>query len=50
MMALKENLIGMSMCNTSPIVFPTRSNGSTLGTNPISLGEFLFISEVIDIY
>ena len=35
--ALKENMLGMSMCNTSPITYPTRSNSSTFGTNPISL-------------
>jgi len=35
--ALKEKLIGISMTNTSPIVFPTRSNSSTFGTNPITL-------------
>ena len=39
MQALKENMIGISMCNTSPIVFPTRSNSATFGTNPISLGK-----------
>lgn len=35
--AEKQKMIGMSMCNTSPIVFPTRANTSTFGTNPISL-------------
>ena len=27
----------MSMTNTSPCVYPTRSNSSTFGTNPITL-------------
>lgn len=39
MQALEDNMIGISMCNTSPIVFPTRSNSATFGTNPISLGK-----------
>lgn len=29
----------MSMTNTSPIVFPTRSNNHTFGTNPITLAS-----------
>lgn len=36
MQALEEKLIGLSMTNTSPIVYPTRSNSSTFGTNPIT--------------
>jgi len=37
MQALKENLIGISMTNTSPLVYPTRSNVRTFGTNPLTL-------------
>jgi LDH2 family malate/lactate/ureidoglycolate dehydrogenase len=37
MQALKENLIGLSFTNTSPLCYPTRSKTRTLGTNPISL-------------
>uniref|UniRef100_UPI0037E730D6 uncharacterized oxidoreductase YjmC-like n=1 Tax=Semicossyphus pulcher TaxID=241346 RepID=UPI0037E730D6 len=35
--ALKENMIGMSFTNTSPLVVPTRGTECTLGTNPISV-------------
>merc|ERR1739838_511977 len=35
--ALKENMIGMSYTNTSPLVVPTRAKECTLGTNPISV-------------
>nr|XP_046250568.1 uncharacterized oxidoreductase YjmC-like [Scatophagus argus] len=35
--ALKENMIGMSFTNTSPLVVPTRGKECTLGTNPISV-------------
>lgn len=45
MQALEDNMIGISMCNTSPIVFPTRSNSATFGTNPISLGKKCFFSK-----
>jgi LDH2 family malate/lactate/ureidoglycolate dehydrogenase len=37
MMASKENMMGMSFTNTSPIAFPTRSAKCVLGTNPIAL-------------
>nr|XP_004563910.1 uncharacterized protein LOC101476659 [Maylandia zebra] len=37
MQALKENMIGMSFTNTSPLVVPTRAKECTLGTNPISV-------------
>lgn len=37
MLALKENMIGMSFTNTSPLVVPTRGKECTLGTNPISV-------------
>nr|XP_034192020.1 uncharacterized oxidoreductase YjmC-like [Osmia lignaria]XP_034192021.1 uncharacterized oxidoreductase YjmC-like [Osmia lignaria]XP_034192022.1 uncharacterized oxidoreductase YjmC-like [Osmia lignaria] len=37
-MAIKQNLIGFSCTNTSPLMAPTRSKQSALGTNPISLG------------
>lgn len=35
--AEKQGLIGISMTNTSPLLCPTRSMKSALGTNPISL-------------
>lgn len=38
LMAMKHNLIGISCTNTSPLMVPTRSTKSALGTNPISLG------------
>uniref|UniRef100_A0A3B3XZP8 Malate dehydrogenase n=1 Tax=Poecilia mexicana TaxID=48701 RepID=A0A3B3XZP8_9TELE len=37
MQALKENMIGMSFTNTSPLVVPTRGKERTLGTNPLSV-------------
>lgn len=37
MMALKENMIGISMTNASPLVAPTFSTQRLLGTNPISV-------------
>ncbi|XP_023698049.1 uncharacterized oxidoreductase YjmC-like isoform X1 [Paramormyrops kingsleyae] len=37
MQALKEDMIGMSYTNTSPLVVPTRAKECTLGTNPISV-------------
>ncbi|XP_030622855.1 uncharacterized protein LOC115806306 [Chanos chanos] len=37
MQALKENMIGMTYTNTSPLVVPTRAKECTLGTNPISV-------------
>lgn len=37
MMALKEDMIGISMTNASPLVAPTFSKERMLGTNPISV-------------
>ncbi|KAF6773586.1 hypothetical protein AHF37_07510 [Paragonimus kellicotti] len=37
LMAAKEGLIGMSFTNTSPLVYPTRSKGRALGTNPLTV-------------
>lgn len=37
MKAAEHGLIGMSMTNTSPLMSPTRSTDSALGTNPLSL-------------
>ncbi|KAJ8252626.1 hypothetical protein COCON_G00219380 [Conger conger] len=37
MQALKDNMIGMSFTNTSPLQMPTRAKECTLGTNPISV-------------
>ncbi|XP_028307556.1 uncharacterized protein LOC114466187 [Gouania willdenowi] len=37
MQALKDNMIGMSFTNTSPLVVPTRAKECTIGTNPISV-------------
>lgn len=37
MMALKEEMIGVSMTNASPLVAPTFSRERMLGTNPISV-------------
>ena len=37
MMALKEDCIGISMTNASPLVAPTFAKERLLGTNPISL-------------
>uniref|UniRef100_A0A0K0F4C4 Malate dehydrogenase n=1 Tax=Strongyloides venezuelensis TaxID=75913 RepID=A0A0K0F4C4_STRVS len=34
---LENNMIGISMTNTSPLMFPTRSGKTALGTNPISV-------------
>lgn len=36
MRAMKQNLIGISMTNTSPLMVPTRAVEPGLGTNPIS--------------
>lgn len=36
MQALNEKLIGLSFTNTSPLIYPTRSNKRTFGTNPIT--------------
>lgn len=37
MMALEEDMIGFSICNTVPYVMPTYSRKRLLGTNPISV-------------
>lgn len=37
MMALKEDMIGISMTNASPLVAPTWSKERMLGTNPIAI-------------
>lgn len=37
MLALKEDMIGISMTNASPLVAPTFSKSRLLGTNPISV-------------
>ena len=37
MLALKEDMIGMSMTNASPLVAPTFSTDRLLGTNPIAV-------------
>ncbi|RKZ26188.1 malate dehydrogenase, partial [bacterium] len=37
MMALKENLIGISMTNSAPLVVPTHGKDAVIGTNPISI-------------
>jgi len=37
MMAAKHNLIGLSMTNTSPIVYPTRASAFAVGTNPLAV-------------
>jgi L-2-hydroxycarboxylate dehydrogenase (NAD+) len=37
MMALKNNLIGISMTNSAPLAVPTFGRDSMIGTNPISL-------------
>jgi len=38
LMAVKNNMIGMSFTNARPSVAPTFSNQPTLGTNPIAFG------------
>jgi len=37
MQALKHNMLGVSLTNTSPLMSPTRSKVAALGTNPISV-------------
>ncbi|XP_028649358.1 uncharacterized oxidoreductase YjmC-like [Erpetoichthys calabaricus] len=37
MQALKQDMIGICLTNTSPLVVPTRGKECTLGTNPISV-------------
>ncbi|VDM92185.1 unnamed protein product, partial [Onchocerca ochengi] len=36
MRAMKQGLLGMAFTNTSPIMYPTRSSTSALGTNPLT--------------
>ncbi|MFO8060729.1 MAG: Ldh family oxidoreductase [Bacillota bacterium] len=36
MMALEEGMIGLCLCNSTPLVLPTYSKKAVLGTNPIS--------------
>lgn len=38
LMALEENLIGVSMTNSAPLVVPTFVKDAVIGTNPISIG------------
>ena len=38
LMAMEKNMIGFTCTNTSPLMAPTRSSKSALGTNPLSLG------------
>ncbi|KYM87522.1 Malate dehydrogenase [Atta colombica] len=38
MMAMEQGLIGFNCTNTSPLMVPTRSTKSALGTNPLSFG------------
>jgi len=37
-MALENNLIGISVTNSAPLVLPTFSSEAVIGTNPISVG------------
>ena len=37
-MALEENMIGISLTNSAPLVLPTFSRSAIVGTNPISIG------------
>ncbi|XP_046550866.1 uncharacterized oxidoreductase YjmC-like [Haliotis rubra] len=37
MMAMKEGLIGIALCNATPTVVPTRAKQGVFGTNPISV-------------
>lgn len=36
--AMKQGLVGISMCNTSPLMAPTGAMEAALGTNPVSVG------------
>ncbi|KAI3389531.1 hypothetical protein SNEBB_008174 [Seison nebaliae] len=36
MLAVSKGMIGLSFCNTSPLVIPTRAKHRSLGTNPLS--------------
>ena len=38
LMALKENMIGIAMTNTAPLVVPTFGRDVVIGTNPIAIG------------
>ncbi|XP_058806678.1 uncharacterized oxidoreductase YjmC [Phymastichus coffea] len=38
LMAMEHDMIGFSCTNTSPLMAPTRSKKSALGTNPLALG------------
>ena len=38
LMALKEDMIGLSFTNSAPLVVPTFGKDAVLGTNPISMG------------
>ena len=37
MMALEHDMVGFTICNTSPMVVPTYSRDALIGTNPISI-------------
>src|SRR5206468_11357659 len=37
MMALKENMIGLTMCNTDPLMAVHGGTSRVLGTNPLSV-------------
>lgn len=36
--AMKKNMIGVALTNSSPLMAPTRAKIAALGTNPISIG------------
>ncbi|MBN2602161.1 MAG: Ldh family oxidoreductase [Candidatus Marinimicrobia bacterium] len=38
LMALEENMIGISLTNSAPLVVPTFGKDAVVGTNPISIG------------
>ncbi|MDO9548313.1 MAG: Ldh family oxidoreductase [Candidatus Marinimicrobia bacterium] len=38
LMALEENMIGISLTNSAPLVVPTFGKNAVIGTNPISIG------------
>ena len=38
LLALEENMIGISLTNSAPLVLPTFAKDATIGTNPISIG------------
>lgn len=38
LMALKEDMIGISLTNSAPLVVPTFAKDAVIGTNPISVG------------